>query len=187
MGSSFEIKVNNARKFIGKIAGSETIVTIGSVESFFAEQISIYLKDLIAETMMANKISFYEIDAHLIELSKLLQAKLTPVFDDYGVSVETAIINGVFMPQETKNKIQSIFIQKKRIKEGLPANDGMSFDDDFGGLKFADELFVCKNCGTKLTADAKECPVCGYIHEGPLPSDFICPRCEQPASIFVKK
>ncbi len=28
------------------------------------------------------------------------------------------------------------------------------------------------------------CPVCGYIHEGPLPKDFICPRCEQPACIF---
>ena len=30
------------------------------------------------------------------------------------------------------------------------------------------------------------CPVCGYIHEGPLPQDFICPRCEQPACIFEK-
>ena len=30
------------------------------------------------------------------------------------------------------------------------------------------------------------CPVCGYIHEGPLPDDFICPRCEQPACIFEK-
>lgn len=30
------------------------------------------------------------------------------------------------------------------------------------------------------------CTVCGYIHEGPLPADFICPRCKQPASVFVK-
>jgi rubrerythrin/NAD-dependent dihydropyrimidine dehydrogenase PreA subunit len=30
------------------------------------------------------------------------------------------------------------------------------------------------------------CSVCGYIHEGPLPADFICPRCKQPASVFVK-
>ncbi|MFA6661820.1 MAG: rubrerythrin, partial [Bacilli bacterium] len=26
------------------------------------------------------------------------------------------------------------------------------------------------------------CTVCGYIHEGPLPEDFKCPRCNQPAS-----
>ena len=28
------------------------------------------------------------------------------------------------------------------------------------------------------------CTVCGYIHEGDLPEDFICPRCKQPASVF---
>jgi len=29
------------------------------------------------------------------------------------------------------------------------------------------------------------CSVCGYIHEGELPEGFICPRCKQPASVFV--
>lgn len=31
---------------------------------------------------------------------------------------------------------------------------------------------------------AWRCPVCGYIYEGELPGDFICPRCEQPGTIF---
>jgi ferredoxin hydrogenase len=30
------------------------------------------------------------------------------------------------------------------------------------------------------------CTVCGYIHEGPLPEDFKCPVCKQPASVFEK-
>ena len=30
------------------------------------------------------------------------------------------------------------------------------------------------------------CTVCGYIHEGPLPENFTCPRCKQPASVFIK-
>ena len=30
------------------------------------------------------------------------------------------------------------------------------------------------------------CPVCGYEYEGSLPEDFICPRCEQPGSIFER-
>lgn len=30
------------------------------------------------------------------------------------------------------------------------------------------------------------CTVCGYIHEGPLPEGFTCPRCKQPASVFIK-
>ena len=31
-----------------------------------------------------------------------------------------------------------------------------------------------------------KCTVCGYIHEGPLPADFVCPVCKAPASKFVK-
>jgi len=30
------------------------------------------------------------------------------------------------------------------------------------------------------------CKVCGYVHEGPLPEDFICPWCKHPASDFEK-
>lgn len=30
------------------------------------------------------------------------------------------------------------------------------------------------------------CTVCGYIHEGILPEDFMCPVCNQPASVFEK-
>lgn len=31
-----------------------------------------------------------------------------------------------------------------------------------------------------------KCKICGYIHEGELPEDFICPICKQPASMFEK-
>lgn len=30
------------------------------------------------------------------------------------------------------------------------------------------------------------CSVCGYIHEGELPEGFRCPKCKQPATVFVK-
>ncbi len=36
------------------------------------------------------------------------------------------------------------------------------------------------------TMEKWKCTVCGYIHEGPLPADFVCPRCKQPASVFEK-
>ncbi len=31
-----------------------------------------------------------------------------------------------------------------------------------------------------------KCKVCGYIHEGDLPEDFVCPLCKKPASAFVE-
>lgn len=37
---------------------------------------------------------------------------------------------------------------------------------------------------TQLEARAYRCPVCGYVHEGPMPDDFACPICGQPGSVF---
>ncbi len=31
-----------------------------------------------------------------------------------------------------------------------------------------------------------KCSVCGYVHEGPLPDGFVCPRCKQPADRFER-
>ena len=31
------------------------------------------------------------------------------------------------------------------------------------------------------------CPICGYIHEGPMPADFKCPICKAPGSKFKKQ
>ena len=43
----------------------------------------------------------------------------------------------------------------------------------------------------KPSADAQDkktkryvCKICGYVHEGELPDDFICPLCKHPASDF---
>lgn len=37
-----------------------------------------------------------------------------------------------------------------------------------------------------ITMEQWKCTVCGYIHTGPMPEGFACPRCKQPASAFVK-
>ncbi len=33
---------------------------------------------------------------------------------------------------------------------------------------------------------AYRCKICGYVHEGELPEDFVCPLCKHPASDFEK-
>lgn len=40
---------------------------------------------------------------------------------------------------------------------------------------------------TKEEKELWVCDVCGYVHEGPLPEDFICPICGMPHSYFKRK
>ena len=40
--------------------------------------------------------------------------------------------------------------------------------------------------GKVYTGEAWRCPVCGFVYEGELPSEYICPYCEQPGGIFER-
>ena len=42
------------------------------------------------------------------------------------------------------------------------------------------------NIKEDINMEKWNCTVCGYIHEGPMTSDFVCPQCGQPASKFIK-
>ena len=61
--------------------------------------------------------------------------------------------------------------------------------DDFP-KEVVEKLLVILDKNNNKQEDKKmekyRCTVCGYIHEGPLPEDFKCPRCGQPASAFEK-
>lgn len=57
-------------------------------------------------------------------------------------------------------------------------------------LKLLDQNNKTKATSTdekeKKTMEKYRCSVCGYIHEGPIPEDFKCPVCKQPAIVFNK-
>lgn len=40
---------------------------------------------------------------------------------------------------------------------------------------------------SETSGEKWKCSICGYIYEGPLPADFVCPLCKQPASVFIQK
>lgn len=52
----------------------------------------------------------------------------------------------------------------------------------------AEKLLTMLHPNEEAPAETEKwrCTVCGYIHEGPLPEDFTCPRCKQPASVFER-
>ncbi len=88
----------------------------------------------------------------------------------------------------------AIGILNKMADEGqLDKQIIQEIDDCFKNISSVDTHQSCKpieNPSEEVkhsdNLELWRCPVCGYIHEGPLPNDFICPRCEQPACIFEK-
>jgi len=70
-----------------------------------------------------------------------------------------------FLEERIKNAAVGFPVETARkLADGIPVNDKKE----------------------EKTMEKWKCPICGYIHEGPLTEGFICPRCRQPGSIFQK-
>ena len=108
--------------------------------------------------------------------------------------------------------IYQALVEERPYKKGLPHKEAINIlmkmaNDKQLDINIVQDINLCfanessekniadnsLNKSTILNNDSKvsntekwRCPVCGYIHEGPIPEDFICPRCEQPACIFEK-
>ena len=70
--------------------------------------------------------------------------------------------------------------------EGIKDTDGEDFPKESVTLLLNQLKFSGKEEGKVMAGERWQCSVCGYIHEGPMTDDFICPVCKQPASAFNK-
>ena len=83
---------------------------------------------------------------------------------------------GYMLPQSANTKE---FLESIKVYPDIPTD---MVDSLLATLKFNENT-------TKKEVKVMEkwkCSVCGHVHEGPMPDDFTCPVCKQPASKFVK-
>ena len=80
---------------------------------------------------------------------------------------------GFMLPQSGNAKA---FLESIRNYPGIPAD---AVETLLKTIKFNEKT-------EEIKMEKWKCTVCGYIHEGPLPADFTCPICKQPARKFVK-
>ena len=83
---------------------------------------------------------------------------------------------GYMLPQSANTKE---FLESIKVYPDIPTD---MVDSLLATLKFNDNT-------TKKEVKVMEkwkCSVCGHVHEGPMPDDFTCPVCKQPANKFVK-
>lgn len=100
--------------------------------------------------------------------------------------------------------IYQALVEERPYKAGLSHEEAMAILNKMGNegqldreiLADIDECFSSAEKGTGQTktdgigdlssGEVWRCPVCGYLFEGKLPRDYICPRCEQPGSVFIQ-
>lgn len=100
IGASGEmsISVEDSRKLLIKLVGTENALDRQSLVSFFRALLMTKVKSYIAQTMRQSAINIFEIDEHLEKFSAEIRERLVNDFLEYGVNLNRFYITTVVKP-----------------------------------------------------------------------------------------
>lgn len=136
---SMSISVKDSRKFMLKLVGFRDRFDPDSLVQNFRGIISSHVKDCISKIMINGQLSYFMMNANLLEISDVVKERLDAIFDDYGVIVQFFNIESIEVPEkdyaaitDAKNKRSSRIIQgytwqeerQMMIAEKFASNEG---------------------------------------------------------------
>ncbi|WP_031547356.1 SPFH domain-containing protein [Oribacterium sp. FC2011] len=109
------LSVSNSNKLLIKVVGTEQNLSQNQLTVFFRAFLMNRAKSILAQEIKEKKISIFEIDMHLPELSEAIRTKLLDDFFDYGINLNSFLITTVLKPDEDRNyqKFKDIFFRQK--------------------------------------------------------------------------
>lgn len=106
--------VINARRFLHKIVGTRADFTRDELISFMRAKILEYVPDLLAKSIVDQKIGILKISTHLSDFSRIIQEKLAEHFAEFGLTLDNFSFSNINAPDEDLAAINEMKIKKKR-------------------------------------------------------------------------
>mgnify|MGYP002509941301 CR=1 FL=1 len=100
IGASGEmsLRADDSRKLLLKLVGTENFLGQENLTRYFRAFLMTKVKSYIAQVIREQKVSIFEIDERLNEISSALLKMLQPDFADYGVALERFFITTIVKP-----------------------------------------------------------------------------------------
>ena len=132
------------------------------------------------ETVIAALRSLVASKSEQEQLASLLPGKLAKALEKSNrIMAEDLLREAGYMLPQSGNVRQFLQELLSREGDGFPAETVKKL---LAELPFNEP----ENKKEDKKMEKWKCPICGYVHEGPLPEGFTCPVCKQPGSVFVK-
>ena len=158
MSGEMFLKVENSKKLLLKIMGTETILDQTHLVELFRGIISNKIKSIFTQKVKNEKINIFEINEILDDLSKSFLEKLQPIFEDYGLSLENFIVLNIAEPtnDEIFNRFKKLnYRQYEEIAEAQLRQK----------VNIIDEETEAKKIQIKSEAIAKKREIEGYTYQ----------------------
>lgn len=116
IGASGEmsLRVDDARKLLIKLVGTEALMSQEKLVSMFKMFLMTRIKSYLAKSIKEKRLSIFEIDEHLDNLSSDLLARLQPDFDSYGIRIEQFFVTNLARPDGDPNyeRFKSLYFRQ---------------------------------------------------------------------------
>lgn len=94
------IRIRDPRQLLLKIVGTDSALTASQCLRYFRENVSMQVKQYIAEVMKEPGMNFIALDQHLMEFSAAVKDRLTQDFADVGIEIYNFLVSAVKIPPE---------------------------------------------------------------------------------------
>ena len=116
IGASGEmsLRAEDSRKLLVKLVGTEKYLGQESIKTYFRAFLMTKVKSYLAQIIREQKISIFEIDEKLTEISEALHKMLKPDFLEYGVALERFFLTVIVKPDgdETYERFKSLHFRQ---------------------------------------------------------------------------
>ena len=103
---ALEFKIDDSRKFLVKVVGTQNIVNTEQLMNYFKQKIITRAKDSLATLL--SEISYFNATTHLDEISKAIHEKLNEELHDYGIELIDFYVGTLFAPEEDTEKLKDV-------------------------------------------------------------------------------
>lgn len=116
IGASGEmsLRAEDSRKLLLKLVGTENFLGQENLTRYFRAFLMTKIKSYLAQVIREQKISIFEIDEHLNEISSALLKMLQSDFADYGIALERFFVTTIVKPdgESTYEKFKSLHFRQ---------------------------------------------------------------------------
>jgi len=123
------ISVGDTRKFLLKLVGFRKEFQPEDIVTNFRGLISSHVKDCISKIMINGKIGYFQMNANLMEVSGVVQERLTQIFDEYGIVIQYFNIESIEVPEKDYDMVKEAKERRAgRIIEGYSWQEEQQMD-----------------------------------------------------------
>ena len=126
---NFRINDEGARQFMLKLVGFRDNFDAEEMVSKFRGIIKQYVKSAISKIMNIGKVSYFDMNENLFEISEVVKEQLIPIFLDYGIDVLQFNIESITVPDEDFEAVKKAKERRTtRIIEGYSWQEERQMD-----------------------------------------------------------